>query len=80
MSQPLGFWGFQGAQRGVQLRWDVEIDELYADKDEVPADRVYAVQNDDFRRYREKYGRGGDFVIYSDVLRERLPTPLVLEV
>jgi hypothetical protein len=27
-----------------------------------------AVTNGDFRDYREKTGKGGDFVIYSDVL------------
>ncbi|MBI3897430.1 MAG: hypothetical protein HY308_03930 [Gammaproteobacteria bacterium] len=80
ISQPLGYWGFQGVQRGVKLRWDIEIDEVYANKDDVPADRVYAVQNEDFRHYRNKYGKGGDFVIYSDVRRVRLPVPIVLGV
>lgn len=50
ISQPLGYWGFRGVERGVQLRWDIEIDEVYAEQDEVPADRLYAVQNDDFQR------------------------------
>jgi hypothetical protein len=78
ISQPLGYWGFQGVSRKFQLRWDVEIDERYAEV--VPPDRLYAVQNDDFRRYRNVYGRGGDFVIYSDVRRMGLPKPLVLDV
>ncbi|MBI3898187.1 MAG: hypothetical protein HY308_07805 [Gammaproteobacteria bacterium] len=80
ISQPLGYWGFQGVARGVQLRWDIEIEEKYANKEDEPAERLYAVQNDDFRSYQDKYGRGGDFVIYSDVHRERLLQPLVLEV
>ncbi|MBI3898482.1 MAG: hypothetical protein HY308_09325 [Gammaproteobacteria bacterium] len=80
ISQPLGYWGFQGVQRDLQLRWDIEIDEQYVDKDEAPVGRFYAVQNDDFRRYRDKYGKGGDFILYSDVRRERLIKPLVLEI
>ena len=79
ISQPLGYWGFQGVDRGVQLRWDIEIDESYVDAGSVPNDRLYAVQNDDFCRYRRKYGRGGDFVIYSDVKRQRLARPKILE-
>jgi hypothetical protein len=78
ISQPLGYWGFQGVSRRFQLRWDVEIDARYAEA--VPADRLYAVQNDDFRRYRNVHGRGGDFVVYSDVQRVRLPRPLILDV
>jgi hypothetical protein len=74
-SQPLGYWGFRGVQRGLQLRWDIEIDEKYVEAGAVPADRLYAVQNDDFQRYRDKYRRGGDFIIYSsDTRRVRLAT------
>jgi hypothetical protein len=81
ISQPLGYWGFNGVQRGLQLRWDIEIDETYADAGAVPDDRVYAVQNEDFRRYRDKYRRGGDFIICSaDTHRVRFQQPLVLEV
>jgi hypothetical protein len=29
---------------------------------------VTSVANSDFRKYREKYNKGGDFIIYSDVL------------
>jgi hypothetical protein len=80
-SQPLGYWGFSGVQRGLQLRWDIEIDEKYVEANSVPSDRLYAVQNDDFQRYRDKYRRGGDFIIFSaDARRVRLVSPLVLEV
>lgn len=80
-SQPLGYWGFSGVQLGVQLRWDIEIDEKYIEAGAVPAGRLYAVQNDDFQRYRDKYRRGGDFIIFSsDARRIRLASPLVLEI
>jgi hypothetical protein len=80
LSQPLGYWGFQGVERGFGFRWDVEVKTRYSDPDPALEQRKYEVQNDDFRRWRRRYGRGGDFVIYSDVRRERLPRPLVLEV
>ena len=37
----------------------------------------YAVGNKDFRAYRVKYGRGGDFINVSDVRMVRLPQPTV---
>jgi len=80
MSQPLGFWSAQTVRRGLMLRWDIEIDEVFVEEGTVPEDRLYAVQNDDFQSYRAKYGRGGDFVIYSDVMRMRLAKPLVVEI
>lgn len=33
------------------------------------------VSNDDFRSWRAKTGRGGDFLVFSDLLRTRLPNP-----
>lgn len=33
-------------------------------------DLLPMLTNDDFRAYQEKHGRGGDFMIYSDVLWE----------
>lgn len=76
-SQPLGFWGFDGVERSIQLAWDVEVDERYSDEPE-PAGRKYAVQNDDFRNYRARYGRGGDFVVFSDVQRVQI-NPITID-
>lgn len=78
ISQPLGYWGWTGVQRNPQLRWDIEIEPKTVEKD-VPRDRLYAVQNDDFRAWRKRYGRGCDFVIYSDVQRFKLSRPKVFE-
>ncbi|WP_349817234.1 DUF6402 family protein [Acidovorax sp. SUPP950] len=35
----------------------------------------YIVQNQDFRRWREKHHRGGDFMVLSNVHRIKLPFP-----
>jgi Family of unknown function (DUF6402) len=34
-----------------------------------------SVSNEDFRVWRTKNGKGGDFLVFSDLLRTRLPTP-----
>ncbi|WP_442867345.1 DUF6402 family protein [Acidovorax sp. GBBC 1281] len=40
---------------------------------------TYLVQNEDFRKCRAKHGRGGDFIVLSDVHRVHLPFPIKLE-
>ena len=80
MSQALGYWGFNGVERSPQVRWDIAIDEKFVNEtSEETRDSMYAVQNDDFRAYRQKYKRGGDFVIYSDVHRVKLARPKILD-
>ena len=37
------------------------------DGGKIPEDRFFEVENADFREYRDKFKRGGDFVIFSDV-------------
>jgi hypothetical protein len=42
--------------------------------------RYFLIQNDDFETYRKKTGRGGDFIVYSDIHYEPISTsPIVLE-
>jgi hypothetical protein len=36
----------------------------------------YLVTNEDFEDYRTRTGMGGDFIIYTDVYREKLNPPL----
>lgn len=36
----------------------------------MPDDRYYEIENQDFREYRKKFNRGGDFIVYSDVQRQ----------
>lgn len=80
-SQPLGFWGFSGVERSLQLRWDVQLDDKWVEEDAATVQAYrYEVQNDDFRTWRSRNGRGGDFMVLSDVHRVTLATPLKLTV
>ncbi|WCM97525.1 DUF6402 family protein [Acidovorax sp. GBBC 1281] len=77
MSQPLGFWGATGVERHFQLRRDIPISDqwVHTDAADVAATK-YEVQNNDFRRWSALQGRGGDFMVLSDVHRVRLAFPL----
>ncbi|GKT23529.1 hypothetical protein AVHM3334_11925 [Acidovorax sp. SUPP3334] len=80
LSQPLGFWGPGGVERTPRSAMDIPLDEqwMYADADEAGR-QSYLVQNKHFRQWRALHGRGGDFMIVSDVHRVRLPFPVTLE-
>lgn len=43
------------------------------------ADVFYPVRNRDFERWRTLKGRGGDFLIFSNLERIKLPKPIVLD-
>ncbi|WOI43920.1 DUF6402 family protein [Acidovorax sp. BLS4] len=76
ISQPLGCWGFSGVECGVRTQLSVPLQEVVVN--EPPAavqNRKYIVQNKDFRNWRTKNQRGGDFMVLSDVHRVRLPFP-----
>ncbi len=80
LSQPLGFWGPGGLERTSLSALDIPIDDqwMYAEAD--GADRQsYLVQNRHFRQWRALHGRGGDFMIVSNVHRVRLPFLIRLE-
>ncbi|AVS76123.1 DUF6402 family protein [Paracidovorax cattleyae] len=80
ISQPLGFWGFEGVERSLQLGRDILIDERWAYEEAVSARAsYYLVQNAHFRKWRARHGLGGDFMVLSDVYRVRLPFPIQLE-
>lgn len=38
------------------------------------------VENAQFRKWRERHGRGGDFIIFSDIYTKNLPKPISLEI
>jgi hypothetical protein len=40
---------------------------------------VYPVRNRDYREWREKHQRGGDFLIFSDIATHELAQPIILE-
>ena len=39
-----------------------------------------SISNDDFRSWRAKTGKGGDFLIFSDLLKTRLPNPDLFDI
>jgi hypothetical protein len=43
----------------------------------VPGAGLYTIENSTFRSWRAKHGRGGDFIVFSDVLWEPAPAHLV---
>ncbi|GKT02348.1 DUF6402 family protein [Acidovorax sp. SUPP3434] len=76
ISQPLGCWGFNGMECGVRTQWNVPIEDMTVDESPSSVQgRKYVVQNQDFRRWREKNHRGGDFMVLSNVHRIKLPFP-----
>ncbi|GKS95490.1 DUF6402 family protein [Acidovorax sp. SUPP2825] len=42
----------------------------------VPSSNLYMVENASFREWRSHHQKGGDFIVFSDLYRERLKTPL----
>lgn len=80
LSQPLGFWSFNGVERRPQLALDVPTTTqwAYGDPSEL-RNQNYLVQNKHFRQWRKTQGYGGDFMILSDVHRVHLATPVRLE-
>lgn len=80
ISQPLGFWSFNGVERSLRLPMDVPIAEQWVRDDATKVrSQAFLVQNKHFREWRVQNGRGGDFMIVSDVRRVRLPRPIKLE-
>ncbi|WCM89496.1 DUF6402 family protein [Acidovorax sp. NCPPB 3576] len=74
ISQPLGCWGFNGMACGIGTRISVPVD--LQTVDEAPSSvqhRKYLVQNADFRAWRAKNNKGGDFMVLSNALRIKLP-------
>jgi hypothetical protein len=53
-----------------------DLDQKFKD---IATDRYFLVRNKDFQTYRKKFGRGGDFKIYSDIFYQPAPkAPIVL--
>ncbi len=42
----------------------------------VPSSNLYMVENASFREWRSRHQKGGDFIVFSDLYREKLRTPL----
>ncbi|MBB3241127.1 hypothetical protein FHW68_002647 [Pseudomonas sp. Tn43] len=94
-SQPLGYWNYDGVADPVTgngsnffsaigkaemaktaaLRGE-DVQAIFKDID---GKRYHLIQNSDFSDYRTKHGKGGDFIVYSDVLYEGV-TPTLIKV
>lgn len=80
ISQPLGCWGFEGVECGIHTQVSVPLEDSVVDESpEMVQKRKHIVQNKDFRRWRDKNHKGGDFMILSNVHRVRLAFPLKFE-
>lgn len=40
----------------------------------------FFAENNVFRKWRDRHNRGGDFVIFSDLLTKRLPRPITIQI
>lgn len=82
-NQMLGQWGPGGVGRVGVLAPSIPIakDDVTTVFGWTPAEQqaLFSVNNSDFFRYRTRFGRGGDFVVFSDVERRRLASPAVME-
>ena len=76
--QPLGSWGPTGLSRMAVLAPEIEVDA----RKRAPSggQRYWKVGNDSFRRYRAVTGMGGDFMVYSNLRRQRLSSPVTVMV
>jgi hypothetical protein len=70
--QPLGQWNFNDVKRIGFFNDNVMINQSCHEVDKKDAKKetetYFEVNNTDFDAYRKKFGKGGDFVIYSDVV------------
>lgn len=61
---------------GIYTQFKVPIEDTSVDESpESVQTYKYVVQNQDFRRWRDKNNRGADFMIVSDVHRIKLAFP-----
>ncbi|AVS64439.1 hypothetical protein C8245_00905 [Paracidovorax avenae] len=74
ISQPLGCWGFNGVECGIHTQLNIPTEETLVDEEPSAVQKYkYIVQNKDFRNWRSKNNKGGDFMVLTDVYRVRLP-------
>jgi hypothetical protein len=73
--QPLGIWTESGILNKSEMVANVFLDGLAFDWHGEPIGKA---SNQSFRTFRERTGRGGDFVLYSDVLWKEVDMTLDL--
>lgn len=78
--QSLGSWGPKGFSRAAVLAPNIEIEPSKPEGFFTEGALYFLVSNDSFNRYRARFGRGGDFVVFSDLRHVRLARPVVVTV
>lgn len=78
--QPLGSWGPDGFSRVAVLAPGIEVDPATEESFWLRGQRVFSVSNESFRNYRARYGEGGDFVVFPDLHRTALSSPVPITV
>ena len=92
-SQPLGYWNFDGIADPVsanaanvgmqQMQSDMAMNPFSGDEAadkmyrELAESRYYYINNSAFVKYRDDFGKGGDFQVLSDVLYESVPVTVI---
>ena len=79
-AQRLGSWGPDGFSSAAIGAPAIEIDPAAEPGWWSGNAQYFTVDNAAFRRWRGQFGRGGDFVIFSDLRRSRLSSPVVVTV
>jgi hypothetical protein len=78
--QPLGSWGPDGFSRVAVLAPGIEIDPNASGSSWLGGQRVWSVDNESFRDYRARFNKGGDFIVFSDLNRVPLASPVTYTV
>jgi hypothetical protein len=85
-SQYLGHWNKTGfilvlgaALASEATKWDWPMLPVARDGAISDDDIYYPVRNKDYRNWQLKHRQGGDLILYSDIKRLKLSTPLVVE-
>jgi hypothetical protein len=83
-SQRLGSWSYEGVSVwpaggtiSVQMPYGGTRSAEFGQE---RTGTTYAVRNEHFGAYRRRHRKGGDFIIFSDVRRSRLPEPVVIDI
>jgi hypothetical protein len=78
--QPLGSWGRSGFSRVAVLAAEIAVDAREAESFWRRGVSYFTVSNGSFRRFRTRTGRGGDYMIFSDLRRTALARPISVAV
>lgn len=76
--QSLGSWGPSGFSRMAVASLPIEVDWRKKPTFWQRQHEFFTVNNQSFRDYRNTFGMGGDFLLFSDLRRTALPRPVIV--